>query len=184
MAAETMDGLIVSTPVEDFDLGQEGFSSDPSASDPTILGDPMGDPIGGYQEGYTSEGESASNVLADPTLSGNVFGTILELQKRGPKADPDAPHNKKIREIGERNVSEGGTIIAGGGVRPEVAIPTPGGIKSSRRPDILYVDQDGKVGGMNVGRTRPDGTPIKREVEALSDLNENGDLETEFERYD
>ncbi len=103
--------------------------------------------------------------------------------KRGPKTDPNAPHNKKIREIGDQIEADGGTIVAGGGRRAETLIRTPGGHKSGRRPDILYKDCNGNLCGVNVGKTKADGSPIKREQQALDDLNGAG-LPTRFERYD
>ena len=103
--------------------------------------------------------------------------------KRGPKTDPDAPHNAKIREVGDKIEAEGGEVIAGGGRTPEQAVKTPGGTKDTRRPDILYRDAEGTKRGVNVGRTKADGTPVKREVEALKDLNGPGQLPTSFEPY-
>ncbi|PWK52945.1 RHS repeat domain-containing protein [Pleionea mediterranea] len=103
-------------------------------------------------------------------------------KKRGPKTDPNAPHNKKIREVGDQIEADGGTVIAGGGRLPEQLIQTPGGNKSGRRPDVLYQDCKGNNCGVNVGKTKADGSPIKREQQALDDLNGAG-LPTKFERY-
>jgi len=105
------------------------------------------------------------------------------LTKRGPKTDPSAPHNATIRAEADRLESEGSTILAGGGRERERLIPTPGGEKSGRRPDILYRDADGQVRGTNVGRTNADGSPVKREVGAMNDLNQVG-VPTEFKPYD
>lgn len=74
-------------------------------------------------------------------------------------------------------------MIAGGGRRAERLIQTPGGHKSGRRPDVLYQDCNGNLCGVNVGKTRADGSLIKREQQALDDLNGAG-LPTRFERYD
>ena len=101
----------------------------------------------------------------------------------GPKTDPNAPHNAKIREIAERLKSEGNTVLSGGGGK-ERLIPTPGGKKGGRRPDIEYETPSGEARGINVGKTRKDGTPVKREVDALEDLNGPGGLPTDFEPYD
>lgn len=65
----------------------------------------------------------------------------------------------------------------------ERLIPTPGGHKSGRRPDVLYKDCNGNICGINVGKTKADGSPIKREQEALDDLNGAG-VPTTFQRYD
>jgi len=79
--------------------------------------------------------------------------------------------------------ADGGTVIAGGGRLPEQLVRTPGGNKSGRRPDVLYQDCNGNLCGVNVGKTKADGSPIKREQQALDDLNGAG-LPTRFERYD
>jgi RHS repeat-associated protein len=102
--------------------------------------------------------------------------------KRGPKTDPSAPHNAKIREVADRIEAEGGTIIAGGGRSPEKLIPTPGGDKGGRRPDVLYKDCNGILCGVNVGRAKADGSPVPRETKALNDLNGAG-VPTTFVRY-
>ncbi|MBI1176387.1 hypothetical protein GC207_02995 [bacterium] len=103
--------------------------------------------------------------------------------KRGPKVDPTAPHNATIRAEAEKLRNEGNAINAGGGGK-EKLIPTPGGIKEGRRPDILYKTPEGEVRARNVGKTRADGTPVKREVDALKDLNGPGGVPTDFKPYD
>ncbi|NVB39793.1 hypothetical protein G6O69_18255 [Pseudenhygromyxa sp. WMMC2535] len=104
-------------------------------------------------------------------------------KKRGPKTDPNAPHNAKIRSEAKKLEEEGNVIIGGGG-RKEQLIHTRGGHKSGRRPDILYRTPEGNIRGRNVGRTRADGSPVKREVEALEDLNGPGQTPTDFTPYD
>jgi RHS repeat-associated protein len=108
---------------------------------------------------------------------------VVEGAKRGPKTDPAAPHNAKIRELGDKVEAEGGEVLAGGGRKPEVLVPTPGGLKAGRRPDMISRDANGDVSATQVGKTRADGSPIKREVEALKDLNGPGQLPTTFEGY-
>jgi len=56
----------------------------------------------------------------------------------------------------------------------EAVIPTPGGFKSSRRPDILVQRPDGSIYGINVGRQKRNGAPVKREALALWDLEGAG----------
>jgi hypothetical protein len=104
--------------------------------------------------------------------------------KRGPKTDPDAPHNAKVRAEAARLSAEGNTILAGGGEKPEVLVRTENGTKSGRRPDIIYRTPDGTLRGLNVGRTLADGSPVPREAEALDDLNGPGKLPTDFVPYD
>jgi membrane protein involved in colicin uptake len=103
--------------------------------------------------------------------------------KTGPKTDPDGAHNKKIREEADKIEAEGGEIIAGGGRSPEKLIKTPGGVKEGRRPDIIARDAKGGESGVNVGKAKADGTPIKREAAALEDLNGPGNLPTTFVPY-
>jgi hypothetical protein len=91
--------------------------------------------------------------------------------KSGPKTDPTAPHNARIKAEADALEADGHEILAGGRRKPEKAIPTPGGHKDSRRPDILYKTPDGTVKGRNVGKTKADGTPVTREQKAMEDLN-------------
>jgi hypothetical protein len=104
--------------------------------------------------------------------------------KRGPKTDPTAPHNATIRAEADALEAGGNTIVAGGGRAKERLIPTPGGHKAGRRPDILYETPDGTLRGRNVGRTRADGTPVTRETQAPDDLNGPGGVPTDFVPYD
>jgi len=130
-------------------------------------------------------GKAAAAALG---AAGEAGGTAAKAArrgaKRGPKTDPNAPHNAKIRDEANTLEAEGNTIVAGGGRAKERVINTPGGTKGGRRPDILYETPDGTLRGRNVGETRADGTPVKREIEALEDLNGPGDLPTDFVLYD
>lgn len=107
-----------------------------------------------------------------------------EGEKRGPKTDPNAPHNSKIRDEAGRLKDEGNRIVSGGGEEKEQLVKTPGGVKSGRRPDIIYETPEGERRGRNIGRTKADGTPVPREVDALNDLNGPGKLPTDFVPYD
>ena len=49
---------------------------------------------------------------------------------------------------------------------------------------MTQLNNNGNVKGCNVGKTKKDDSPIKREKEALDDLNGPGGLPTIFERYD
>ena len=104
--------------------------------------------------------------------------------KRGPKTDPNAPHNATIRAQGELLEAGGNRLIAGGGKLKEQLVPTPGGIRGGRRPDILFETPSGQIRGRNIGKTTAAGDPIKREVEALRDLNGPGGIPTDFVPYD
>jgi hypothetical protein len=89
--------------------------------------------------------------------------------KRGPKPWPDGPHNQKIAERIQELKGKGHQHLNGGPELEEV-VRTPGGHKSSRRPDITMQRPDGTIHRENVGRTTRGGQPIPREVRALDDL--------------
>lgn len=101
--------------------------------------------------------------------------------KRGPKPFGTGPHNLKIREIAD-SVTDGQVIAGGQRGLPEQLIPTPGGMKSGRRPDILVRRPDGSIYGINVGRTTRSSAPVKREAEALNDL-EGAGIEMHYVPY-
>jgi RHS repeat-associated protein len=96
------------------------------------------------------------------------------LKKRGPKTDPNAPHNKAISDWGKEIKADGGTVLNGGGVKPETTVDIPGGgHKGTRRPDIIWQDKHGNINYGNVGRTNSKGKPVKREINAMQDLNKS-----------
>jgi RHS repeat-associated protein len=113
-----------------------------------------------------------------------VIDEVSATRKRGPKTDPNAPHNATIRTHGDLLETGGNRIIAGGGKLPERLIKTDGGLKGGRRPDILLETPNGQIRGRNVGKTDAAGNPIKRELEALDDLNNFGGIPTDFVPYD
>jgi uncharacterized protein RhaS with RHS repeats len=120
----------------------------------------------------------------------NVWGWVDPLglscegaSKSGPKPFGTGPHNKKIKEVAD-SVKDG-DVIAGGQIPglPEASFKTPSGVKSSRRPDILVQRSSGSQYGINVGKTTKSNAPIKREVEAIYDLEDVG-LEMHYVPYD
>jgi len=137
----------------------------PSPNDHAYVPNPVtgSDPLGLYE---VTDGGGCG----DPTHSSKCTcdnGDPVKL-KRGPKPSGTGPHNLKIEEVAGQ--VDDGEVIAGGGALPERAFDTPGGFKSSRRPDILVQRPDGSVYGINVGKQAASGAPIKREAEALQDL--------------
>jgi len=97
---------------------------------------------------------------------------------------PTAPHNKKIREIIKREKSKG-SKHKGGGSKKEVIIDTGLGKdpkKPYRRMDATFNDKDGKEYHINVGLENQDGTPIKRERDAIEDVKGVG-KDIKFEPY-
>lgn len=140
------------------------------------------------QEKIFLAGEAAAGPWAGKSIEGYSVGKsirdVFSRAKTGPKPAGTGPHNKKIEEVAAEIIAAGGTILAGGGKEKEKLIPTPGGAKDGRRPDIIYSDANGKEGGVNVGKVKADGkTPIKREGKALNDLNGPGKLPTTFRKY-
>ncbi len=106
--------------------------------------------------------------------------------KPGPRTEDTAPHNAAVIRERERLEAEGNRIVNGGrkpGLKEEV-VDTKGGHKDTRRPDITYVTPEGDVRGRNVGKTKKDGTPVKREQQALDDLNNHSKRKTDFVPYD
>ncbi len=138
-------------------------------------GEPAGD--GGTPSGKVKT-DSDTNGAAQTTKGNKSFddgtsdGNKKAKAKTGPKTDGKT-HNVKIAEVAA-SVKDG-TVIAGGGTGiPEAVIPTPNGVKSKRRPDILVERADGSQYGINVGKTTAKGAPIKREVLAIYDLEDAG----------
>jgi RHS repeat-associated protein len=115
----------------------------------------------------------------------NNFAGGPGTNKTGPKPAGQGPHNEKITEIANRELKNnpGSEIIAGGGRERERLIATPGGNKEGRRPDIIIRNPDGTLRGINVGLTDKNGIPIRREIEALQDLNTKSPIPTTFESY-
>ncbi|QDT69094.1 hypothetical protein MalM25_20210 [Planctomycetes bacterium MalM25] len=140
-------------------------------------------------DGLTKQADNAlgsatkqASGTAKPVAAG--VGKVDAPKKRGPKTDPDAPHNATIRAQGNLLEAGGNRIIAGGGKARERLIPTEGGLKGGRRPDILFETANGQIRGRNVGLTDAAGNPVKRELEALGDLNGPGGIPTDFVPYD
>lgn len=102
--------------------------------------------------------------------------------KPGPKPAGQGPHNIRIKEVAD-SVTDG-RVVAGGARAPEAVIQTPGGVKGSRRPDVLVERPDGTQYGINVGLQSPrSGAPVTREVHAINDLEQYGNLEMHFVPY-
>ena len=153
------------------------------------------DPASGLHYNYFRDYEAATGrfTTADPLgiedgpdlyvyvdASPLAFWDPNGAAKRGPKPkDQGGPHNDKIEERAQCIIAQGGTILAGGNRKPEILIPTPGGKKRGRRPDIIYQMPGCSPCAENVGWTKADGSPVPREVDAMNDLNNNG-MPTKF----
>ncbi len=78
-------------------------------------------------------------------------------------------HRAKVKQRAEELEQQGYKITGGGGGR-EVAVPTPGGKKSRRFPDISAEGPDGRPYYENIYKpTRTGGIP-KREIDAAKDI--------------
>jgi hypothetical protein len=113
--------------------------------------------------------------------------TRREIQKRGPKPWGQGPHNQTIAERINQLKEELGPEWehVGGGDLKEEYIPTPGGAKSARRPDITFRNRiTGEYYRENVGKTYENGDPIKRETDALNDLQRQTGKRPKFTAYD
>jgi len=79
-------------------------------------------------------------------------------------------HQDKTRERIE-DLKGQGLIHVGGGDKPEETVPTPGGEKGSRRPDITMEDPaTGSRYRENVGRQTQGGDPVAREKRSQQDI--------------
>ncbi|MEZ6073149.1 MAG: hypothetical protein R3C10_23495 [Pirellulales bacterium] len=94
--------------------------------------------------------------------------------------NPSAASTSVIRKT-ENGYEEG--CARGGGKAKEKLIPTPGGLKTGRRPDIIFETANGQIRGKHIGRVDASGNPKPREIDALKDLNGPGKLPTDFVPY-
>ncbi len=137
----------------------------------------------------TKTGETTTTttprVKGKPSATSADAAPVAKGAKRGPKTDPEAPHNAARIKDRKKLEAEGNEILSGGGGElREKLVKTPGGLKSGRRPDTTFKTPEGAERGRNYGKTNADGTPVKREQEALDDLNKDGKLPTDFVPYD
>ncbi|WP_452229599.1 RHS repeat domain-containing protein [Lacinutrix sp. MEBiC02404] len=101
-------------------------------------------------------------------------------KKRGPKTKGEnGPHNDVIGKKAKELDDLGWKIEEGGNIEAE-KLHITGGVKN-RRPYILAT-KDGKTKVVNVGKQKRDGTPIKREQQAIDDLSNIFD-DVEFVPY-
>ncbi|MCG8915240.1 sugar-binding protein [Actinokineospora sp. PR83] len=191
-AAGDAEGLVVATDGHPFWVVDEG---DWVAAEDLDVGDVLLTPSGPVT--VTALGERTAqarvhNLTVDGAHTYHVAAGTSDLLvhncgggKPGPKPAGTGPHNQKIAEVAD-NLPPGHKVVAGG-QRPglkEAVIPTPGGAKGSRRPDILVERPDGSRYGVNVGkRYQTTGQPVKREVAAMKDLEEKAGLEMHFHPY-
>ena len=89
-------------------------------------------------------------------------------KKTGQKTkDEGGPHNDVIGKKAKELQNKGWTITEGGNLEAE-QLHITGGLKI-RRPDIVAT-KDSQTKIVNVGKKKLDGSPIKREQQAIDDL--------------
>ncbi|WP_152541374.1 RHS repeat-associated core domain-containing protein [Kallotenue papyrolyticum] len=142
---------------------------------------------------YGATSESAPLTAADTVGSSGEFAGVYTLsdgsaqKKRGPKPKGTGPHNEKVEERIKDLKGELGKDWehTHGGTKKEEYIETPGGTKNARRPDITYKNKKtGEVHRENVGKTYKDGRPVKRETDALNDIERATGKRPKFTPYD
>jgi len=112
-------------------------------------------------ENWGGEGDAPTHQTRGSTAAG---GAPNPHGSRGGPAHRGAIERRidELRAEGHEHV--------GGGSLPEEVIPTPGGCKTCRRPDITTRAPDGSTYRENVGRSTRSGDPIGRERRALDDI--------------
>ena len=112
---------------------------------------------------------------------------VEQANKRGPKPQGEGPHNQKIEERIEKLKDQKGADWehVGGGDKTEVTIKTPEGKKSKRRMDITFENKKtGEQYHEQVGKTKADGTPVPREVDAMDDVQKATGQRPGYTPYD
>ena len=163
-----------------------------------------------YQEGFTKTNLIATGLDIGSTL-GLGFG-LGELYRAGRAVDrgydaargaEEAAHaSGELEKVPNQYGSRGGPAHTGtidrrirelrdqgykhlnGGNLKEEVIRTPGGHKSSRRPDITMEASDGSIYRENIGRSTRTGSPISRERKALDDIEAVTGSRPGFTPYD
>jgi hypothetical protein len=129
----------------------------------------------------------SNSVLSSET--GSVAREVVNSPKakRGPKPKGEGPHNLTISARIEQLKVELGPEwehVGGGGLK-EIFIPTPGGLKSARRPDISFRNRiTNEYYHENIGKTYASGDPVKRETGALNDLEAQTGKRPAYTPYD
>ncbi len=87
-------------------------------------------------------------------------------------------HQEKISEVVAGVESRGLTAQTGR------RIQTPNGSKRFREPDVVGIDQSGKIREIHqVGKVNKNGLPVSREVKAASDIKDATGLATRYHPY-
>jgi hypothetical protein len=79
-------------------------------------------------------------------------------------------HRAKVAQVENDLIQQGYTIQSSQNTGGETRVSTQGGVKPYRYPDIVAIDPLGNIWYIQIGRLDKRGIPVKREIEALSDL--------------
>jgi RHS repeat-associated protein len=112
------------------------------------------------------------------------YNSIRRVQRfvpnpHGRKGNPQT--QQRVREI-EKETKEKHPEweVEAGGTMPERNVPTPGGNRNSRGPDLIFRKPNGERRFVQVGRTTKKGKPVAREKKALDDLRRVPGSRTKF----
>jgi RHS repeat-associated protein len=174
-------------------LGGKGYASDFTGDPQEVCEDDAHcraeqgtNPVSKFAWKYTIGGEILRNfhqvavVEGEPIRAVLGVGLMITPTGKGPKAgrgkvpNPwgsrgSPAHQATILKRIDELKAAGHQHIAGGNL-PEELVRTPGGFKSSRRPDITTRAPDGTIYRENVGRSTGAGDAIAREQRALDDI--------------
>lgn len=78
--AATQDGAgsIISTPIDDYDIGPESIPIDPTAGEPTILSNPMGDDPWNNLEGMSANTDTGPSIVSTPATGQEIWSNVVE----------------------------------------------------------------------------------------------------------
>ncbi len=114
-----------------------------------------------------STAAAADGLSSAQKTAGKVHAPRGPPNKYGSRGGPE--HRAVVEQRIEDLKAQGHTHTHGGPLREE-SIRTKGGVKDARRPDITTLAPDRTIYRENVGLVNKSGQPIKRERDALDDI--------------
>lgn len=141
--------------------------------------DPVIDPSAMAVAGGRNLAKGAIKAVGEATEVADDFATSLRPGRLG---GPE--HRAKVAERTSELQAQGHKIEGGGGQKPELAVKDPNTGKVVRYPDITTTDPVGETHYENVGKTNKRGDPVKRERDALNDIENTTGSKPGFTPYD